>query len=92
MTWSAVIRAFFEAYTAYLQLKAKTFYYDIYHRSYEKQDEYIKEIEKLRIDRNPNTHIRIDELLLRLQQERSRLATVSTVYTTSSILSGDKNT
>jgi len=81
MVWSLIIKALFEALTEYLKLRSKTFYADLYHQSYAKQDEYVKDVEKLRASRTPSDVERIDVLLSRLQQERARLNDLSTFLT-----------
>lgn len=88
MVWFTAIRALFEALTEYLRLRSKAFYYDISERSFTRQDAYIKEIEKLRADRNPTTAVRINELLQQLEMERKRFADISAQYSTSPPLSG----
>lgn len=80
MGWTLIIKALLEATTEYLKLRSKTFYLDIFHKSHDKQDDYIKEIENLRANRTSSNVERIDTLMLRLQQERSRLNDISTFY------------
>lgn len=65
MSWSLAIKALFDALTAYLQLKAQSFYYDLIQKNRDKQLTLINEIEKLRSTGKPADADRAD--LLRLQ-------------------------
>ncbi len=80
MGWTLIIKALLEAITEYIRLRSKTFYLDIFYKSHDEQDNYIKEIESLRVNRTSDNIERINTLMLRLQQERSRLSDISTVY------------
>ena len=68
------------ALTAYLNLKAKTFYFDIHDKSNTKQDAIVKEIQRLTTNPNPANIAIVSSLQLQLQQERSRLADISAYY------------
>lgn len=81
MAWTLLIKALIEATTEYLKLRSKTVYLDVFHKSHDKQDEYIKEVEKLRVNRTPADLERINILMLRLQQERARLDDISALIT-----------
>lgn len=65
------------ALTAYLNLKAKTFCIDIQEKSHKKQDEIVKEIQRLTANPNPVNIATVARLQLQLQQERERLADIS---------------
>ena len=89
--WAATITALFGALTEYLLLRVKSYNQDILYRSYEKQDAFIHEIESLRANPSPSNQSRIDILLLRLQQERIRLAELTAVGTQTASKPADKN-
>ena len=91
MGWVTVIAALFTALTEYLLLRVKSYNQDILYKSYEKQDSIIHEIETLRAKPSPDNQCRIDILLLRLQQERSRLADLSAISTQTVTQSASKN-
>lgn len=73
-----IVKNLLLALTAYLNLKAKTYCIDLHEKSYEKQDKYVQQIQALAQNPNPNNVERIGVLQLRLQQERKRLADLST--------------
>jgi hypothetical protein len=71
------------ALTSYLELKSKTFYYDIQTKSKQKQTEIINEIEKLRTSKLDSDHDRADILRRELIQEKEFAQHLSTFYTLS---------
>jgi hypothetical protein len=71
------------ALTSYLELKSKTFYYDIQTKSKTKQTEIINEIEKLRNSKLDSDHDRADILRRELAKEKEFAEHLSTVYTLS---------
>lgn len=77
IVWSEIIKNLLLALTAYLNLKAKTFCIDIQEKSHKKQDEYVKEIQKLTANPSPANLAHVAVLQLQLQQERQRLADIS---------------
>lgn len=79
-----VIKSFLDALTAYLQLKSKSFYYDMMTKTREKQKDYAEEIEKLRAARNPVDNDRANVLRMQLQQEQKWAADLATFYTSTS--------
>lgn len=76
--WAEIIKNLLLALTAYLNLKAKTFCIDLQEKSHNKQDEIVKEIQKLNAAPSPANNARVSVLQLQLQQERERLADLST--------------
>lgn len=78
IVWAEIIKNLFLALTAYLNLKAKTFCIDLHEKSYAKQDEIVKQIETLKRNPNPDNIAKLGVLQLQLQQERKRLADIST--------------
>ena len=80
MLWSSIIKSLIQAAIEYLKLRTKSFYLDLFSKSYERQDGYIKEVENLRSNTTPANLERINILMLRLQQERARLDDISTFY------------
>lgn len=91
MGWAAAITALFGALTEYFLLKIKSYHQDIFYKSYDRQDAFIKEIEALSTHPSPANQPRIDILQLRLQQERVRLANLSAISATASSKSDSKN-
>lgn len=77
LVWLEIIKNLLLALTAYLNLKAKTFCIDLHEKSHNKQDEIIKEIQKLSNVPSPANIARVSVLQLQLQQERERLADLS---------------
>jgi hypothetical protein len=71
------------ALTSYLELKSKTFYYDIQTKSKQKQTEIINEIENLRTSKLDSDHDRADILRRELLQEKEFAQHLSTFYTLS---------
>ena len=84
MSWSLMIKSLFDALTAYLQLKTKSFYYDIMTKSQQKQKQYAEDIEKLRSTRNPVDNDRANVLRMQLQQEQKWAADLATFYSSTS--------
>lgn len=70
MSWSLAIKALFDALTAYLQLKAHTFYYDLVQKTRDKQQIYAERIEKLRSTGKPDDADAADLLFKYLQSEK----------------------
>ena len=91
MGWAALITAFFNSLTAYFQLKYKSSYQDILYKSYDRQDDIVKEMDKLGKDRTPDNQSRIVILQERLLQEHDRLKHLSAEYTASISGTGNKN-
>ena len=83
-TWLEIIKNLLLALTAYLNLKAKTFYIDLHEKSNAKQDSLVKEIQKLTASPSPANIALVSRLQLQLQQERARLADISAYYPKSS--------
>lgn len=79
-----LIKSLFDALTAYLQLKSKSFYYDMMTKTREKQKDYAQEIEKLRSSRNPVDGDRANVLRMQLQQEQKWAADLATFYASTS--------
>lgn len=65
-----LIITFLKAVTLYLQLKNKSFYYDILEKSRKKCSELAKEIEDLRAEGTQHSTDRADVLLLQLKSEK----------------------
>jgi hypothetical protein len=80
MTWLLIVKSLLEALVAYLQLKNKSFYYDITQKSKTKQKEYIDEIEKLRASRDPNDADYADVVRGYLIAEKQYIKHLSTIY------------
>jgi hypothetical protein len=81
--WTEIIKNLLLALTAYFNLKAKTFCIDLHEKSHNKQDELVKEIQRLNSVPNPTNIARVGVLQLQLQQERERIADLSTYCTKS---------
>ena len=77
LVWLEIIKNLLLALTAYLNLKAKTFCIDIHEKSHSKQDEIVKEIQRLTANSSPANLATVARLQLQLQQERERLADIS---------------
>ena len=77
LVWAEIIKNLLLALTAYLNLKAKTFCIDIHENSHKKQDEIVREIQRLSNAPSPANNARVGVLQLQLQQERERLADLS---------------
>lgn len=77
LAWTEIIKNLLLALTAYLNLRVKTFCIDIHEKSHAKQDEIVKEIQKLSNAPSPANNARVSVLQLQLQQERERLADLS---------------
>jgi hypothetical protein len=75
--WTEIIKNLLLALTAYFNLKAKTFCIDLQEKSHKKQDELVKEIQKLTANPNPTNLALVAVVQLQLQQERQRLADTS---------------
>ena len=87
----SLLKAFLEAVTQYLQLRNRTFYYDIQEKSKSKQQQYANEIEQLRKSGTSGDADRADLVRNQLIEERRYAQHLSTVYaSTSSGLSGKK--
>ena len=69
--------------TTYLELKSKTFFYDILSKSKDRQQQLIDEIEKLRAIKSNDSNDRADVLRAELISERKYIDHLSTVYTLS---------
>jgi hypothetical protein len=80
VTWALIIKSLLEALVAYLQLKNKSFYYDITQKSKIKQKEYIDEIEKLRTSRDPNDADYADIMRGYLLAEKQYIKHLSAIY------------
>ena len=77
IAWVEIIKNLTLALTFYLKLKSETVFTDIQEKSYAKQDEIIKEIQKLTQNSSPSSIARVNVLQLQLQQERERLTNIS---------------
>jgi uncharacterized membrane protein YccC len=75
--WVEMIKNLLLALTAYLNLKAKTFYTDLHEKSHKKQDELVNQIQGLTANPNPANIALVNRLQLQLQQERERLTDLS---------------
>lgn len=73
---SGTVRAVY----AYLELRNKTFYYDIYTRSKKRQRDIINDIEKLRSDQSESSTQRADILQADLVDEKQYIKRLSAVY------------
>lgn len=76
--WADIIKNLLLALTAYFNLKAKTFCIDLHENSHKKQDEIVKEIQRLTANPSPANLATVARLQLQLQQERQRLTDLST--------------
>lgn len=92
MGWSLVIKALFEALTAYLQLKASTFHYDLLQKNRDKQLSYSNEIEKLRSTGKPADADRADLLRNYLISEKQYAEYLSTINTETNSRKQDSDT
>ena len=63
----SLITAFLKAATSYLELKNKSFYYDILEKSRKRCSELASEIEKLRAEGSQSSTDRADVLLLQFK-------------------------
>lgn len=77
LVWAEIIKNLLLALTAYLNLKAKTFCIDVHENSHKKQDEIVREIQRLTANPSPANNAVVNRLQLQLQQERERLADIS---------------
>ena len=75
--WTDIIKNLLLALTAYFNLKAKTFCIDLHENSHKKQDEIVKEIQRLTANPSPANIATVARLQLQLQQERQRLTDIS---------------
>jgi hypothetical protein len=66
----SLISNLIKAACAYLELKNKSFYYDILEKSRKKQQEFAEEIEKLRSEGTQSSTDRADVLFMRLRSEQ----------------------
>lgn len=77
IAWIEIIKNLTLALTYYLKLKSETVFTDIQEKSYAKQDEIVREIQKLTQNSSPSSIARVNVLQLQLQQERERLTNIS---------------
>ena len=84
-----LIKTVLTALSAYLQLRNKSFYYNITQESRNKQQDIINEIESLRNKRSSTATERADLLQSELLAEKQYIEHISTFY--NSIDSGDGN-
>lgn len=77
IAWIEIIKNLLLALTAYLNFKTKTACIELHEQSHEKQDELVKEIQKLAAKPSPANSAAVARLQLQLQQERERLADLS---------------
>ena len=89
MKWAILFASLFKAATIYLELKNKSFYYDIVQKSKAKQDDYIKEIERLRARGRPADNDAADILRLQLLEEKQFIEHISTSYSSFASLSAN---
>jgi len=75
-----LIKTVLSALNAYLQLRNKSFYYDITEKSRDKQQNIINEIETLRNKRSSAATERADLLQQQLVAEKQHLKHLSTLY------------
>jgi hypothetical protein len=75
-----ILKSVLQALTAYLELRTRTFYYDIIKNSQEYQKQLINEIEKLRNTNTSSNTDRADILRAELIRERKALEHLSAVY------------
>jgi tRNA A37 threonylcarbamoyladenosine modification protein TsaB len=73
---TGIVRAVY----AYLELRNKTFYYDIYTKSKKRQRDIINDIEKLRSDQSESSTQRADFLRSDLVAEKQYIKHLSAVY------------
>ena len=66
--------------SAYLELKNKSFYYDILEKSRKKQEQFAEEIEKLRSEGTQSSTDRADVLFMRLLSEQRYAESLSAQY------------
>ncbi len=78
-----LIKNVLSALTSYLELKNKSFYYDIIQKSKLRQKELINEIEELRSKGTNDSNDRADILRTELIKERETLEHLSAVYSLS---------
>jgi hypothetical protein len=78
-----LIKNALSALTAFLELKNRTFYYDMIQKSRINQEQIINEIEKLRSSKTNDSNDRADILRDRLIQERAYIQHLSTFYSLS---------
>jgi hypothetical protein len=83
MDFIGLIKGVLLALTAFLELKSKTFFYDINEKSKNKQRELINEIEKLRSSKSGDANDRADILRDELLKERAYIQYLSAQYTLS---------
>lgn len=72
--------AVIKALTAYLELKSKSFYYDLIERSRTKQQQLINEIEKLRSLKSTDSSDRADLMRQYLIEEKQFIKHLSAEY------------
>jgi hypothetical protein len=75
-----LINGALRAVYAYLELRNKTFYYDIYTKSKKRQQDIINDIEKLRSDQSESSTQRADILQADLVDEKQYIKHLSAVY------------
>lgn len=92
MAWGIVIKSMFDALTAFLQLRAKTYYYDLIQKNREKQLAYAQEIEKLRSSSKPDDADRADLMRKYLISEKQFAEHLSAVYIATNTGKQDSNT
>ena len=78
-----LIKNALSAFTAFLELKNRAFYYDMIQKSRINQEQIINEIEKLRSSKTNDSNDRADILRDRLIQERAYIQHLSTFYSLS---------
>lgn len=79
----SLIKSVLSALTAYLELKNKSFYYDIIQKSKARQKELINEIEELRNKGTNDSNDHADLLRSEFINERKTLEHLSAIYTLS---------
>ena len=76
----ALIVNLIKAASAYLELKNKSFYYDVLEKSRKKQQQFAEEIEKLRSEGTQSSTDRADVLFMRLLSEQRYAESLSAQY------------
>ncbi len=86
-----LITSLVKALSAYLELKNKSFYYDILEKSRTRQSQLGKEIEKLRAEGTNDSNDIADAILLQLIAEQKYCKHLSATYSPTESKTADSN-
>ncbi len=80
MTFLATLQAFFQAATAYFNLKNKLAFWDIEEKVDARLDSMDKKREKLRLKADASSQKQADDLLTEMAEEKRKFATLKKEY------------